>query len=85
MAGETIQVGEVMRCKAAGEEEIGAAEAEAGIVVVVVVTGHTKNQIILATPWTRIKTYTTALNHNLLKSCSDNDKQWSQILFRRCA
>lgn len=42
MVGGTIQVGEVTRCRAAGEEETGADEAEAGIVVVVVeVIDHT--------------------------------------------
>lgn len=41
MVGGTIQVGEVMRCRAAGEEVTGADEAEAGIVLVVVVIDHT--------------------------------------------
>lgn len=75
MAGGITQVGEVKRCKAGGEEGTGEDEAVVGIVVVVVVViGHTKDQITLAPSWMRFNLHGTALHRELPKSCSDNDE-----------
>ena len=64
MVAETIQVGEAMKCRAVGEEEIGEDGVEVGIAVMAI--DHIKDQVILAASGTKFNLPGTALKPQTL-------------------